>query len=523
MGVTASKEIKMPLRSLNRQQTWLLPPTLDELIPDDHPARFIAMFVDNLDEAEWRKLGIGLEGELLGAPAYHPRVLLGVWLYGFMTSTRSSRKLEAACRDQMPYLWLTGWQHPDHNTLWRFYREHRIEMRHLFKLTVRTAVNMDLVDMAVQAIDGTKLQANAAKDRTYDAKGLQRLLERTETVIEELEKQNEAGDDPPPIHLPEKLRQTQVLRTAVKTAIERLAAESGLERINLTDNDAKLLKSRQGVVAGYNIQTVVSPLKITEPDKAGGMFVTAVDAVQDADDHHQLVNMLEQAEEMTGKKADITLADAGYHSGVNLAACEERKQIVAIPEPQERRANPPYHNDFSYHANTDSYICPSGQTLKFLEIRSVTNKIVRVYGGLAAVCRLCSAFGMCTKNRYRGRELLIGRYDTLLRNHRNWMTTPLAKIAYGRRKELAEPTFGILKEQLAFRRFLLRGLDNIKAEAFMVATAFNLRSLYRVWHRQWHKTWKAGSAEVCTFVSGLFLAFNIYIDTKISENGVITY
>ena len=209
-------------------------------------------------------------------------------------------------------------------------------MRHLFKLTVRTAVNMDLVDMAVQAIDGTKLQANAAKDRTYDAKGLQRLLERTETVIEELEKQNEAGDDPPPVHLPEKLRQTQVLRTEVKTAIERLAAESRLEKINLTDNDAKFMKSRQGVVAGYNVQTVVSPLKLTDPNQAGGMFVTAVDAVQDADDHHQLVNMLEQSEEMTGKKADITLADAGYHSGANLAACEERKQIVAIPEPQEQ-------------------------------------------------------------------------------------------------------------------------------------------------------------------------------------------
>jgi transposase len=381
---------------------------------------------------------------------------------------------------------------------------------------------MDLVDMAVQAIDGTKLQANAAKDRTYDAKGLQRLLERTETVIEELEKQNEAGDDPPPVHLPEKLRQDQVLRTEVKNAIERLAAESSLEKINLTDNDAKFMKSRQGVVAGYNIQTVVSPLKITESDKTGGMFVTAVDVVQDADDHHQLVNMLEQAEEMTGQKADITLADAGYHSGANLAACEERKQIVAIPEPQEQRAKPPHHNDFSYDADTDSYACPLGQTLKFLEIRSVTNKIVRVYGGLGAVCRLCSAFGSCTKNRYRGRELLIGRYDTLLRNHRNWMATPLAKIAYRRRKELSEPTFGIMKEQLDFRRFLLRGLDNVKAETFMVATAFNLRSLYRVWHRQWHKTGKAGSAGVFAFVSGLFLAFNIYTDTKISENGVIT-
>jgi hypothetical protein len=251
------------------------------------------------------------------------------------------------------------------------------------------------------------------------------------------------------------------------------------------------------------------------------MFVTAVDAVQDADDHHQLVNMLEQSEEMTGKKANITLADAGYHSGANLAACDERKQIVAIPEPQEQRTKPPYHNDFSYDANSDSYACPLGQTLKFLEIRSVTNKIVRVYGGLEAVCRLCSAFGVCTKNRYRGRELLIGRYDTLLRNHRNWMATPLAKMAYRRRKELSEPTFGILKEQLGFRRFLLRGLDNVKAETFMVAAAFNLRSLYRIWHRQWYKTWKAGSAGCFAFVSGLFLAIITFSNAKISENGVI--
>jgi transposase len=173
----------MPVRELNRRQTWLLPPTLDELISDDHPARFVATIVDSLDQTVWESLGIGWDGNPLGAPAYHPRALLGVWLYGFMTSTRSSRKLESACRDQMPYLWLTGWQHPDHNTLWRFYKEHRAEMRHLFKLTVRAAVKMDLVDLAVQAVDGTKIAANAAKDRTYDAKGLHKLLERTEKII----------------------------------------------------------------------------------------------------------------------------------------------------------------------------------------------------------------------------------------------------------------------------------------------------------------------------------------------------
>ena len=89
----------MPWRSFTRDQAWLLPPTLDQLLPEDHPARFVADFVDNLDRRMWSELGIDLDGEEVGAPAYHPRALLGVWLYGFMTGVRSSRKLEGACRD----------------------------------------------------------------------------------------------------------------------------------------------------------------------------------------------------------------------------------------------------------------------------------------------------------------------------------------------------------------------------------------------------------------------------------------
>ena len=98
----------------------MLPPTLDELLPLEHPARFVAEFVDALDRDDWAELEVEIDGEVLGAPAYHPRALLSVWLYGFMTGVRSCRKLEAACGDQIPYVWLTGWQHPDHNTLWRF-------------------------------------------------------------------------------------------------------------------------------------------------------------------------------------------------------------------------------------------------------------------------------------------------------------------------------------------------------------------------------------------------------------------
>src|SRR5687768_298614 len=147
----------MPVRPLLREQAWLMPPSLGDLLSADHPVYFVATFVDELDAAAWAELGILPEGEEQGAPAYHPRLLLSVWLYGFMTGVRSCRKLEAACREQLPYLWLTAMQTPDHNTLWRFYQEHRKGMRWLLKRTVRTAVATGFIDLALQAVDGSKV------------------------------------------------------------------------------------------------------------------------------------------------------------------------------------------------------------------------------------------------------------------------------------------------------------------------------------------------------------------------------
>lgn len=105
----------MPFREMTRDQMWLLFPTLDELIPADHPVRFVAEFMYTLDREEWAELGVDMSGEAMGAPANHPLALLSMWVYGFMTNVRSCRKREEACRDQLPYLWLTGWQHPDPN------------------------------------------------------------------------------------------------------------------------------------------------------------------------------------------------------------------------------------------------------------------------------------------------------------------------------------------------------------------------------------------------------------------------
>ena len=193
-----------------------------------------------------------------------------------MTGVRSCRKLEAACRDQIPYLWLTAWQHPDHNTLWRFYRDHRGAMRRLFKRTVRMTVTMGLVELAVQAVDGTKIAANAAKDRTFDAEGLQRLLKRVDAAISDLEAQNEAGEGAVDVRLPKELAKNKALREQVQQAMEQLAGEEGRQRINLTDADASLMMARGGIVAGYNAQAMVSPL---EPgaSEGTGLVITAAD------------------------------------------------------------------------------------------------------------------------------------------------------------------------------------------------------------------------------------------------------
>ena len=148
----------------------------------------MAEFVDALDRDGWSELGVDIDGDALGAPAYHAgECALSVWLYGFMTGGA-----RAGSSGGLLYLWLTGWQRPDHNTLWRFYKGHRQAMRKLFERTVHTAVAMKLVDLAIQAVDGTKVVANASLNRSYDAEGLRGVLERVERAIADLETQNEA-------------------------------------------------------------------------------------------------------------------------------------------------------------------------------------------------------------------------------------------------------------------------------------------------------------------------------------------
>lgn len=213
-----------------------------------------------------------------------------------------------------------------------------------------------------------------------------------------------------------------------------------------------------------------------------GRVITAVDVTTSAADQAQLLPMLEQAHDNTSHLAAVTLADAGYHSGANVAACVERGQPVMMPEASQRALAQPYHKMlFSYDAERDTYTCPLGQTLTHLGQRRRPGRLtVQVYRGSAATCGVCPAFGLCTTNR-RGRVLEVGPHEDVLHRQRKWMDTAEVKATYRQRKSLIEPVFGILKEQQAGRRLLLRGFDNVRAEITLLATAFNLRTLCRVW------------------------------------------
>lgn len=471
----------MPTRPLTRDQAFLLPPRLDDLVPTDHPVRFVAAYVDALEPATWREWDMSGEGDPLGAPSYHPQLLLGVWLYGFMTRTRSSRGLERACREQIPLLWLTGCQYPDHNSLWRFYRDHREHLRAVFKRTVRTAVRLGLVDLALQAVDGTKVKANAARERTLNREGLERLMAQVEEAIAALEAQNVADEAPGVAALPAEMASAQALRTRVARALEQVQGEEGRRQANVTDPEAGLLRGRDGWVTGYNAQAMVSPLQAAG---AGGLLITAVAVSAASHDQEQLLPMVAQAGENIGEPVATTLADGGYHSGENLRACAAQGYRVVMSESQSEALADPYHKDhFSHDAETDTYRCPQGQQLSYRgTTRGRKGVEVRVYCAPGSVCQACVAFGDCTRNR-QGRKLTVGAYEPELRAHRAAMAEERAQAHYRRRQGIVEPVFGILKEVMGARGFLTRGLEKVAAEWCLLAAAFNLRSLWRLWAR----------------------------------------
>jgi transposase len=483
----------MPVKPFTRGQQWLLPPSLEDMVPQDHMVRFLAVFVDELALDE---LGLDQFPARRGEPEYDVRLLLSAWLCGFMTRVRSTRRLEQLARENLPMMWLLGGQCPDHSTLARFLRRNGEAIKWLFKKTVHTAVQMGLVEFAFQAVDGTRV-GNVSPDRGLTRKQLQALENGIERVMAEMERnatteeQSRAWEGCAP-EMPRDLADAQRLREQVQAALSELdrraehrktqykgavdpeTGERVGPKVNLADPEAVMMKGRKGYVTGYNAQAAVD---------AKEQIIVGAELVASATDNDQQVLMLKEIEETAGHLAQVTVMDAGYHSAENLEATQNMPTDLYVADPEMRRGHgepeaKPFHKDcFEYDPAADVFRCPEGclLTLEYTVCDTAhSGREIRVYR--CHDCARCPYFGVCTNDRH-GRRIRIREQDGLLRRHREKMRGEAAKAHMKQRGAVVEPVFGIMKEHLGLSRFLRRGWKYVRAEWHLLCAAHNLRKL----------------------------------------------
>lgn len=453
-------------------QDFLLPPSLEEWVPANHPARFIREFVDALDldemGIEWAK------GET--RPAYSAGLLLKVWLYGYFERIRSTRKLEKACRDHIGFVWLTGMNRPDHNTLNTFFRTNKKGIRRLFRKTVEVACAAELVGFVLCAVDGTKIQARVANRSGWHKEKLTKLLDKLEEELARLEKDiHEAGgSESPSDALPDKVSEAQTLRDKVRGALDALAA-AGEKHLHPADEDARVMKcsDRKANAFAYNGQAVAD-------EKTG--IVVASDLVQECNDEHQLNRMIDQAEEETGKKSGRVVADTGYANGAEMYNAQQRQRdvVASLPKTVKPNRHKPYaFGNFTYHAGRDLFICPHGGKLTRRGGRYRKEKGYQLRRYRCSE-RECPYRADCTKDP-KGRTIEITQYHEVIQQQIKKQQDPQVRADLKKRGHIIEPVFGFIKEHLGFRRFTLSGLENAKTQWALLCATYNLHKLYKWW------------------------------------------
>lgn len=463
-----SNEIRADYRS-----QMVLPPSLEDWIPSDHPARFIRDFVDSLDLAA---LGFKQRKSEEGRPSYAPDLLLKVWLYGYFDRIRSTRALERACLEHISLIWLTGMNYPDHNTLWRFVRDNGEAIREVFVQGVRVAAMADLVGMVVHAVDGTKIRAQASKWTAHHRKILERALSELEASIEEMLTEVEASEEQEvgDYRLSEQLEDAEQRKEFILKALSELE-DAGTDHLQPAEPDARMMKCEGTFDFAYNAQAVV--------DQQSGLIV-AEDVNNDGTDQNELPTMLKQVEEILETTAEETVADAGYASGESLTEAQQMSAEVLVNLPPIM--NPPpgkgeFHaSKFRYDADADVCVCPRGQTLTFERERWDRNRRHKERVYRCKHHRECPDRSRCTKDQ-RGRMVAIGPHREAVQRQIEKQKDPAKRTLLNKRKTIVEPVFGHIKEPMGFRRWSLRYLEGIKTQWALVCLVTNLRKLHIHW------------------------------------------
>ncbi len=437
----------------DRNQQYLLPPSVDEWLPEGHLARFVVEVIDQLDLS---KLTGRYSGS--GSAAYHPSMMLALLVYGYASGTFSSRKIERATYDSVAFRFIAANHHPDHDTLAHFRKTFLVELEDLFVQVLALAQAMKLVKLGQISLDGTKIKANASKHKALSHGRIEKLEAQLREEVQALLKkaadvdQEELADG---IDLPaeiarredrlealaeaktkiaervkerdeqarkdyqEKLARREALRAAGKKprGKEPKAPETGpqaKDQINLTDEESRIMPSADGFVQGYNAQAAVD---------VASMLVATTTLTQQTNDKQQVEPMLSELKALQDRfgKPDTLLADNGYFSNTNIQACVKQKITPLIALGRE-----------AHHLSLEQRLTPDAPEPE------TADSLVKM------------AWKLKTQS---GRAL------------------------YAKRKSTVEPVFGIIKQVLGFRQFSLRGLDAVTGEWKLVAMAFNLKRM----------------------------------------------
>jgi transposase len=469
----------------SRDQASLLPPRIEDYVGADNPVRAIEGYVAALDLV---RLGFkhARRGAEVGQPPYDPADLLKLYLYGYLNSVRSSRRLEREASRNLELIWLLRGLTPGYRTIANFRKENWAALKAANRSFVLLVRELDLVDGSLVAIDGAFFHGDASKASIVTH---QRLLEQTAALDRDIEAygaalaandaaearsraddgDGSAGGGSSGADLAEKMAALMAKRAQAQAELARLA-ESGETQLSRTDADARLLSKSGQTVAGYNVQIAVD---------AKHKLIVASEVVNDGNDSGQLHAMAAAAKAALGAETLPVTADAGYYNGETLRACEADAIVAYVPEAERdnRLARQGRFTlaDFIYDAERDIYRCPAGAELRPLPTRKqdAGGKLHVRYAARQPVCAACPLRARCLSAKGRRRELQRWEHHDVIERHRARMAQAQADTMMRRRSALAEHPFGTLKCRAGYRHFLLRGFDKVRGEWSLMALCYN--------------------------------------------------
>ena len=462
----------------DRQQITLLPDCLDDYITADNPVRLVEVFVDELDLTT---LGFaGAVPEATGRPAYHPAILLKIYLYGYLNRVPSSRRLERESQRNIELIWLTGRLMPDFKTLADFRKDNGSAIQAACAQFVVLCRRLNLFSKAVVAVDGSKFKAVNNRDRNFTAAKVEARLAQVEASIGRyLAALDRADREPSDIaearatRLKQKIaglrEQMQVLQ-AIGRQVE--AAPDG--QVSLTDPDARsMATSGKGTgMVGYNVQAAVD---------AEHHLIVAHDVTNIGNDRAQLAPMGLLAQAATGCDTLTVLADRGYLNGEQVLACEGTGVLPCVPKTLtsgHAKRGLFTGQDFVYDAGRDHYTCPAGQHLTKGPARSdrrAEGDEMDHYRNQTA-CLDCALKPRCTpaETRRVKRWVHEGVLDTM-QARLNRMPDAM-KI----RRQTVEHPFGTLKAWMGATHFLTRTLAKVRTEMSLQVLAYNMKRMIQI-------------------------------------------